>query len=97
MNEIKQLTAEHFEAMMRVGSGATVWNYGIATLLREVERFNKDFIEILSVKELKEIDEEVSNLSGADEFPKFGAVITKKGFEFLEKEGKEIFLAEKTK
>ncbi|GIN66994.1 MULTISPECIES: hypothetical protein [Bacillus] len=42
MKEIKQLTAEHVEAMMRVGSGATVWNYGIATLLREVERFKRN-------------------------------------------------------
>lgn len=27
MEEIKQLTAEHIEAMMEVGDGVIIWNY----------------------------------------------------------------------
>jgi len=97
MEEIKQLTAEHIEAMMEVCDGVTVWNYVDAKLLREIDSYDKDLIEIVELDELEKIDSEVAKLTGAERLPYFGAVITDKGFEFLENEGKEIFLAGKTK
>jgi len=97
MEEIKQLTAEHVEAMIEVGDGATIWDYVDAKLLREIGRYDKDLIEFVELDELRKIDPKVAKLTGAERLPYFGAVITDKGFEFLENEGKEIFLAGKTK
>ncbi|MDE1407015.1 hypothetical protein NSQ93_22520 [Bacillus sp. FSL W8-0445] len=97
MEEIKQLTAEHIEAMMEVGDGVIIWNYVDAKLLREVGRYNKDLIEFVELDELRKIDSRVAKLTGVERLPYFGAVITDKGVEFLENEGREIFLAEKTK
>lgn len=84
-----KLTNNHLEIMRRIGSGATIWGYMEARLLREVQSFDPSFIKIITGDELEKHDPSVAQLTGVDQLPYFGAFLTSDGFAYLERNLKE--------
>ncbi|MCR6108671.1 hypothetical protein HXA34_20460 [Salipaludibacillus agaradhaerens] len=76
------LNSKHIEEMRGIEEGATIWGYVNAKLLREVQRFDHELITVVSVKELEVIEN--TTYDGSGKLPYFGAILTKKGKEFLE-------------
>ena len=91
MEEIT-LNEEHLITMFLIQNGATIFGLKEATLLREVEKYDKSLINIIS--NMKELEEIVGNEKDLydNKNPKtgrlayFGAILTKKGKEWLDKE-----------
>lgn len=90
--KIKELSKEHLKLMFKVSEGATIFGYTEAKLLREVERYDKNLITIISnMKELQKIVGNEKELFD-NKNPKtghlayFGAILTEKGQEWLNKE-----------
>lgn len=55
-DEIEKLTKEHLKIMFLTQEGATIFGLKEATLLREVEQYDKSLIKIIdNVEELKKI------------------------------------------
>ena len=75
------LKAKHFEVMKAVRNGATIWGLREAKLIREVQRYDPELVEIIKLQELEEI--EGVEYDGAGRVPYFGAILTEKGKEFL--------------
>lgn len=66
-----RLTSKHKEAMRQVINGGDVFDYGLARLLREVQRVDKSLIKIGKAKG------DYGDGSGRE--PYFGAILTAKG------------------
>lgn len=66
-----KLTKKEIEAMQQVKDGADVYNYGLAGLLRSVQRKDPSLIDIGKPREYRG--------NGADRVPYFGAILTKAG------------------
>ncbi|HFF1838858.1 TPA: hypothetical protein ACGBET_003577 [Bacillus cereus] len=78
----KSLKEEHLQAMKDITSGATIFSYSLAMRLREVERFDSELIDIIhNLDELEAISGEV--FPAEKKLPYFGAILTKKGKEYL--------------
>lgn len=91
-DEIKELTKEHLENMFLIQDGATIFGLKEATLLREVEKYNKSLITIIdNMKVLEKIVGSEKDLYD-NKNPKtghlayFGAILTDKGKKWLDKE-----------
>lgn len=88
----KEITNEHLEIMFKVQNGATIFGLKEATLLREVEMYDKSLIDIISdmsklqkiVGSEKDLYDNKNKKTGHLAY--FGVILTKKGFEWLEKE-----------
>lgn len=77
-----ELSEEHFKVMHAVRDGATIWGYYEAMKLREVQNFNQELITIVGIADLERIIG--LEFDGAKRMPYFGAILTRKGKEFLE-------------
>lgn len=77
-----KLTEEHLKIMKAVKNGATIYGFYDAKLLREVQKYDKDFITIIdNIEKLEYILG--YKLDGAKQLPYFGAILTKKGKKYL--------------
>lgn len=80
-----EITPAHLTAMYGVRTGANIFSRGIAILLRDVQRFDPELIEILSPRELREdigcTDQDLTDAEGKECY--FGALLTPKGKKFL--------------
>lgn len=76
------LNDKHFEVMVAIENGATIYGYADAVLLREVQKVDESLLTIVSLKDLEEITGETFN--GAEQLPYFGAILTRKGEKLLE-------------
>ena len=86
------LNEEHLKTMFLIQNGATIFGLKEATLLREAEKYDKSLIDIIdNMEELKEITGNEKDLYD-NKNPKtgrlayFGAILTEKGKEWLDKE-----------
>ncbi len=70
----KKLSEEQIEALKQVVGGADVLGYSLAKTLREIER---------NAPELICICDRQSEYGVRDRLPYFGAIVTKKGLEYL--------------
>lgn len=91
-DEIKELTEKHLEVMCLVRGGATIFGLEEATLLREVEKYNKKLINIIdNMEKLEKIAGDAKDLYD-NRNPKtghlayFGAILTYEGKKWLKKE-----------
>ena len=91
----KELSKEHLEIMFKIQDGATIFGFKEAKLLREVEQYDKSLINIISnMKDLEKIVGNEKNLYD-NKNPKtghlayFGAILTNKGWKWLESECKK--------
>lgn len=82
MEKIEALTKHHYEAMGWIKEGATIFGLYEAIMLREVQAFDEELLEILGIAELERIENKVYN--GAERMPYFGAILTDKGRKLLE-------------
>ncbi|PAF27423.1 hypothetical protein CHH61_03610 [Shouchella clausii] len=67
--------------MGTIENGATIWGYKEARLLREVQKFHSEFVDIIGLHELEQVTGE--KFDGADQLPYFGAILTGMGREFI--------------
>ncbi|MBH8609089.1 hypothetical protein [Thermoactinomyces sp. CICC 10521] len=72
---------EHFDLMERIAFGATIWDREEAKLIREIEQYDPELVEIIPVEELEKITGE--RYDGAQQIPYFGAILTAKGWNLL--------------
>lgn len=79
-----ELTEKHLQAMKEVEEGATIYGYGHARLLREVQMHDASLIDIIDdISQLEKIVGRV--FDGAKKIPYFGAILTPKGKKFIQK------------
>lgn len=76
------LNTNHLSVMNEVREGATIWGYIEAKLLREVQQFDENLIDILEITDVEKITGEV--FDGAKQLPYFGAILTDKGKTLLQ-------------
>ena len=86
------LNEEHLKTMFLIQNGATIFGLKEAILIREVEKYDKSLINIISnIKELEEILGNKKDLYD-NKNPKtgrlayFGAILTEKGKKWLDNE-----------
>ena len=78
------LSEKHIEVMEAVKEGATIYGYVDAKLLREVQKEKPEYISIVdNLDELAYITD--TKFDGKEQLPYFGAILTGKGKEFLQK------------
>lgn len=82
-----EITPAHITAMHGVRTGANIFGWGIAQLLRDVERYDHELITILTPRELCEdvgaTEQDIYDKAG--NLCYFGAILTEKGKEFLQR------------
>jgi hypothetical protein len=74
---------EHIEVMESVNGGADIYGYLEATLLREVQKHDAELVQILTIHELEKATGR--KFDGAKQLPYFGAILTKKGIDLVNK------------
>lgn len=79
--EEPKMRKEHFDLMEQIAFGATIWDREEAKLIREIEQYDPELIEIIPVEELEKITGE--RYDGAQQIPYFGAILTAKGWNLL--------------
>ena len=86
MEEI--LSEEHLKTMFLIQEGATIFGLKEAKLLREVEQYDSSLINIIdNMEELQEIIGNEKDLyDNKGHLAYFGAILTEKGKEWLDKE-----------
>jgi hypothetical protein len=73
-----ELEQKHLDMMESIKDGATIFGYKEAKLLREVQRIDRELIQVIDdISELEAI--EGKEYDGAGRVPYFGAILTKKG------------------
>ena len=81
---VDELTKEHLINMFYAKDGVTVFSRPIAKRLRDIQKLDKDLIDIIdNIEKLEYITGE--KYDGASEMPFFGAILTDKGKMFSEK------------
>ncbi len=76
------LTFAHVDAMKKIGSrGADVFDYGIACLLREVQKEKPELIDIGPTP---------NDYPGEQRQPYFGAMLTAKGSRYVSRHWKKL-------
>lgn len=76
------LSEKHMIVMESVKEGATIYGYREAKVLREVQKENPEYIDIIDdLNELSNITHTI--FDGKEELPYFGAILTDKGKAFL--------------
>lgn len=92
MSNKTNLSEEHLKTMFLIQNGATIFGYKEAKLLREVEKYDKSLINIIS--NMKELEKIVGNEKDLydNKNPKignlayFGAILTEEGKKWLDNE-----------
>jgi len=79
---IKELNKDHYNAMVQVTNGANVYSLKIARLLREVQAYDPQLVDILTIQQLEGIGFRFENVN--EPLPYFGAILTEKGKELLD-------------
>lgn len=72
MSKPRRLTKKHHEVMRAVKDGADIWGYGDAALLREVQQYDPELIDIGRPMMADDVP-------GHCRQPYFGAILTNKG------------------
>ena len=75
------LNQNHYRLMSIVKGGATIYNYTDAVLLREIQKYNRNLLEIVEGESGSILREDMNNLS--EPTPYFSASLTKCGIQFL--------------